>query len=255
MPIEMNVDKIRERIGLLLKKAESTTPEEAEALTDQAARLAARHGVDAAAVLAEAKREGRSVLDEPIIVRRIAFTGAYRDAHLLIVHCVAQAMGLQTVRTAYGSAKVHMLAVVGHESDVDAVEDIGRSLIQQGESSYKAWQRSGDWNAEAIKLFGSSWEKHKAKRAYLVNFGDGAGGRIKANRLTVEAEVAGTGTAVALVDRSLAVQHAAQDHFPKTHRGRRIDVSGAAGVRGRADGKNADTGDTRIGGQRGIGST
>lgn len=255
MPIEMNAAKIRERIGLLLKKAESTTPEEAEALTAQAARLAARHNVDAAAILAEAKREGRSVLDEPIIVRRLGFAGAYRDAHLRIVRHVAVAMGLQTVRTAYGSTtRTHQLAVVGHESDVDLVEDIGRSLIEQGEQAYKVWLDGDDPNAALLKFLGSSWEKFKAKRAFLVNFGVGAGERIKANRLTVEAEVAGTSTALVLVDRSLAVKAARDEHFPKTRKTRGIDVSGVAGVRGRVAGRNADTGDTRIGGQREIGS-
>lgn len=253
MPIEMDAAKIRERIGLLLKKAESTTPEEAEALTAQATRLAARHGVDAAAVLAEAKREGRSVLDEPIIVRRVGFTGAYREAHLLIVHSVARAMGLQTIRTAYGTAKVHQLAIVGHESDVDLTEDIGRSLIEQGERAYKVWQKSGDRHAESLRFYGTQWEKHKAKRAYLVHFGAGAGERIEANRRTVEAEVAGTGTALVLVDRSRAVERAMYEHFPKTRRSRGLDTSGAAGARGRVDGRNADTGDTRIGGARAIG--
>jgi hypothetical protein len=248
VPVEMNAGKIRERIGLLLKKAESTTPEEAEALTAQAARLAARHGVDAAAVLAEAKREGRSVLDEPIIVRRITFRGAYREAHLLLVHSVAQAMGLQTVRTAYGAAKVHQLAVVGHESDVDLAEDIGHSLIEQGERAYKVWRKGGDWEAQSLILFGTAWEKYKAKRAFLVNFGAGAGERIKANRLTVEAEVAGTSTELVLIDRSLAVKQAVGEHFPKTRKSRGIDASGVAGMRGREAGRNADTGDTRIGG-------
>lgn len=249
----MNETKVRERIGLLLRKAESTTPEEAEALTAHAARLAARHGVDAAAVLAEAKREGRSVVDEPIVVRRLEFAGPQREAHLLIVHSAAQAMGLQTIRTAYGSAKTHVLAVVGHESDVNAAETIGRSLIQQGERAYAAWRDSDDPVA-LFTRYSTAWEKRKAKRAYLVHFGAGAGERIKANRLTVEAEVAGTGTALALVDRSAAVQRATEEYFPKTRRSRGIDVSGGVGVRGRAAGRNADTGDTQIGGRRAIGN-
>lgn len=254
MPVEMTAAKIRERIAMLLKKAERTTPEEAEALSAQAARLAARHQVDAAAILAEAKREGHSVLDEPIIVRRIGFTGGHRESHLLIVYAVAHAMGLQSIRTAHGAAKVHMLAVIGHESDVDLAEDIGRSLIEQGEQAYKVWRDSDDWQAESLKLFGSQWEKYKAKRSFLVHFGDGAGERIKTNRLTVEAEVAGTGTALVLVDRSKAVERALREHFPKTRKSRGIDVSGAAGARGREAGRNADTGDTRIGGAKAIGS-
>jgi len=132
---------VEERVALLLAKAESTTPEEAEALTEHAERLMLRHGIEQATVAAA--RRGQQVRPEEIVEQRIPFTGVYGRALVTLGSAVAGEYG--TVRTYYlqvRGATSTTLVLVGHESDVRAVETLVTSLVLQGRVALDRWWRT-----------------------------------------------------------------------------------------------------------------
>ncbi|WP_088286994.1 DUF2786 domain-containing protein [Kineosporia sp. A_224] len=237
---------VEERVALLLAKAESTTPEEAEALTEHAERLMLRHGIEQATVAAA--RRGQQVRPEEIVEQRIPFTGVYGRALVTLGSAVAGEYG--TVRTYYlqvRGATSTTLVLVGHESDVRAVETLVTSLVLQGRVALDRWWRTVREQPGARLLSGS--ERTALRRDYLIGFGQGAADRLRSTREVVhaEAEQAEPGSTLALVDRGRAVDAYLADLGLR--RGRRIRVGGGYDV-GRRDGRRADVGTTPVAGSR-----
>lgn len=78
-------------IAQMLSKAESTTPEEAEALTAAAERMMIKYAIDQATIDARRALEGKA--SEQIVKRKIEFFGMYRQDLLSLGHSVATALG------------------------------------------------------------------------------------------------------------------------------------------------------------------
>lgn len=236
-------EKILERIALLMRKAESTTPEEAEALMEHAERLMVRHGIDQARAAAAAV--GRDVKPEEIVRRRIDFSGVYAAALGQIGCDITYAYGVTCPLIARwpGGAR---LTIVGFESDAMAVESLVSSLVLQARVALDQWwarmKRAGevDWLRPS--------ERTKARRDYLIGFGLGAASRLCTMRRKIEMEEEATpGTAVALLDRKAAVA-ASLDGVGKARKLRIGDC-----VRdGIQDGKNANVGGREVSGRRAI---
>src|SRR5690554_6811468 len=109
----MNEAKL-ELITKLLAKAESTTPEEAEALTEHAERLMVKYGIEQARLDTRRAEAGRT--REEIIQDRMLFAGAYaRDIREL---GAGIALALGAIRPMYGDASGGTLYLVGFASDV-----------------------------------------------------------------------------------------------------------------------------------------
>lgn len=243
----MTFTSVEERVALLLAKAESTTPEEAEALTEHAERLMLRHGIEQAAVAAA--RAGREVRPEEVVERRMPFTGVYARALVTAGSAVAAEHG--TVRSyclQYRGSTDSTLVLVGHESDARAVETLVTSLVLQGRVALDRW-----WRAEVRahpqfrRLSGS--QRTALRRDYLVGFGQGAAERLRSTRIAVheEAERETPGSTLALVDRAAAVDaHLAAMNL---RRARPMRVGGGYDV-GRRDGRDADVGTTAVAGGR-----
>jgi hypothetical protein len=117
-------DAVLARIRGLLAKAESTSFEaEAEALSAKAQELMARHAIDEA--LAQASGgEARQVPSS----RRIPVDDPYAVPKSYLLAAVAQANGGRTV----WYDEFAMMAIVGFESDLDAIELLFTSLLVQG---------------------------------------------------------------------------------------------------------------------------
>ena len=85
----MNQAKI-DLIAKLLAKAESTTPEEAEALTEHAERLMLKYGIEQARIDEQRFRDGGA--QDEIVQEQMLFTGAYardiRELGALIAHAL-----------------------------------------------------------------------------------------------------------------------------------------------------------------------
>src|SRR5690606_33971635 len=89
---DMNDAKL-DLITKLLAKAESTTPEEAEALTEHAERLMLKYGIEQARIDEQRARRGEA--QEEIVKERMLFTGAYaRDLREIGIRVAA---ALETV--------------------------------------------------------------------------------------------------------------------------------------------------------------
>ena len=112
------------RVRALLAKAESTGfPDEAEALSAKAQQLMARHSIDAA--LLGAAVSG----DDGPGARRIGVDRPYEGAKALLLDAVAAANRCEAV----WSSDFGFSTVVGHRSDLDAVELLYTSLLVQAD--------------------------------------------------------------------------------------------------------------------------
>ena len=136
LPIPSQADDVDARIlakvrGLLAKAESTTFAEEAEALSAKAQELMARHAIDQALAVAEARPErpgGRRVpLDDP-----------YEDAKSLLLGAVARANRCRAVHV-LGLAHA---TVLGFEADLAAVELLFTSLLVQANRAMLAAGRS-----------------------------------------------------------------------------------------------------------------
>lgn len=225
-------------IAQLLAKAERTTPEEAEALTEHAERLMQKYMIDQAVIDARRARDGKA--SEKIIEVRIAFTGTYRDAFVdmgaSVVYALKQMRVLESKRD-----RSSVMWIVGFESDVKQAEVLVRSLQVQATVAMKAW-----WQANAHRYrFGSDWDRRKARDHFIRGFGHGAHRRITENRRTA-VEDAGTGTDLVLVDRRVQVDAFVDGMNLRPGREGQTKWDGFAQAHGNQAGRNANTGEREM---------
>lgn len=223
-----------ELIAKLLAKAESTTPEEAEALTEHAERLMVKYGIEQARIDERRARQGQA--REEIVQEHLVFTGAYaRDIRELGAG-VAHALG--TVRplfstVASGELRLHL---VGFASDVEQVKLLTASLHVQAMVAMRAW-----WNGmrEAYAPYSES-DKRRARSGFVRGFGSGAAARIRESRRQI-VEEAGTGTELVLVSRKDRVDEYV-DGMSLGRARRRHGADALSFVSGHSSGQQANTG-------------
>lgn len=244
-------EKKLDLIAQLLKKAESTTPEEAAALTAAAERLMVKYGIEQAAIDARRAKEGKT--HEAIIEVKEHFTGLYRTQQRTLAASVAQALGLRVLQADVN--KTAYMWLIGFEGDVHQAQILTRSLVLQGAVAMRAWwavQRQDPWYAR----YASEYEKRRARGDFLVGFGQGAYERIVANRRQV-VEEAGTGTELMLLDRGQQVDRWLEAAYGqiKTAKGSKAKMSAEARNAGIREGREANTGERAMGqGSRAIGA-
>ena len=238
-----------EKILKLLAKAESTTPEEAEALTEKAQQLMARWAIDDAML---ESAQGKLAPDK-IIEKTVLLKGIYSKAHMNLAHLVTQQLGCRGFySTVYGKSDVRW-HIVGFESDVARIEMLLASLLVQGAVALKSIQ---------IPSYLSGMEKFKERRYFLFGFANAVSARLaKANREAKEAVVAeqapaeqdgGKGMELVLLDRKQRVDAWMDEkHGKLRHSSSRMHGgSGSGRSQGHAAGQRADLGGTGIGGSR-----
>lgn len=205
------------RVRALLAKAESTEfPDEAEAFTTKAQELITRHTLDELLLAAPAASPTPSA-------RRLLIDDPYASLKATLLDVVAQA---NRCRPAY-SPTFAMLTVVGFESDLDAVELLGTSLLTQATA---AMVRQGSRRDRAGRSTTRSF-----RRAFLLGFATRIGERLaQAAADEVAASAANDRLLPMLAAREEAVDAAAHDVFGRLTR-RRTTVTNAPGwVAGRA---------------------
>lgn len=236
-------DKKIELIQQLLAKAESTTPEEAEALTEHAERLMVKYGIEQAMLNSKkSEKDGDTIVQETI-----DFTGAYRLEWVMLGHQVCQGLGsLRTLKSTWKN-KWARLYIIGYSDDVARAKILIESLQAQCQVATRAW-----WKTAKAQYEGApSYDQEAARRSFASGFGIGAGTRIRDNRLKVVRE-SGSGTELVLVSRGVKVQ----EHFDGIAKGR----SKARGGKGSADarghgivaGQSANTGDKSVGQRKSL---
>lgn len=239
-------DKKITLIAQLLAKAESTTPEEAEALTEAAEKLMIKYGIEQAVI--DARRATKGGPKENIVQVAIPFTGAYRGEMINLVANVANGLGtLRVLQYTGGTGKVFTAYLLGFESDVAQAKLLIESLQVQAAVAVRTW-----WKGNKGYYIGeSSYNTEKARRSFVHGFGTGAGARIRSSRLTVIQE-ASTGTDLVLVSRKGEVDaYANQLRTGKARSRTATGQDGAAGQGYRA-GQNANTGNKAMTQGRGI---
>lgn len=181
-------------IAKLLAKAERTTPEEAEALTEHAERLMVKYGIEQARI--DERRAKRGQTQEEIVQERMLFTGAYaRDMRELGIG-IAFALGtLRPLQGANPDAGV-LLYLVGFTSDVRQAQVLTKSLEVQAMVAMRAWwadvRGHYHWHSEN--------QKRRARSGFIRGFGVGAASRIQESRRAIVEESA-KGTELVLASR------------------------------------------------------
>lgn len=189
-------DKKIELIKQLLAKAESTTPEEAEALTEHAERLMLKYGIEQA--MLDSKKGDKA--GDAVVTDTITFTGSYRLEWLSLANQVCQGLGtLRTLKSTYKN-KWARVYIIGYSSDVARAKMLIESLQTQCQVATRAW-----WKGHKTEyLSDTPYDQEAARRSFAKGFGIGAGTRIFTNRNRVVRE-SGTGTELVLVGRQQKV--------------------------------------------------
>ena len=242
-----------EKIAKLLRKAESTSPEEAALLYAKAQELMTKYAIDEA-MIAAAKGDKTS---DPILHEEFVLTGGFRVALGNLTYQVLINNGLKAVLLQGGWREVggkvvkqtYILEATGFKSDLNRARILDTSLQLQAATAMTAW-----WK-ENRDLY-SDREGFLARRQFLFSFAAGAGEKLRTatarGKAAAEAEHSASSVALVLRDRSLMVQ----DEFTKRHpnlknvKSRQTAGSAWAGAAGREAGRNADVGQPGVGGNR-----
>lgn len=224
---------ITDKVRKLLAKAErASTPAEAEAFTAKATDLMFRHQIDQATLA-----EGQEVPDT--IGRWTVTVTGYAKQKATLLNIIGQAFDCKVIRLDSGSGS-NTLEVFGWESDLETVKVLYASLELQSMMQAEAGARS-------------HWEHARSfKTSFLYGFAVEVGKRLTAQRKrTREDVVMSSSTALALVDRSKAVENQFSTAYPRLRRSAPSVTSSNSGLHaGRSAGQRADLGGPRLAGAR-----
>lgn len=239
-------EKILDRITALLAKAERTTPEEAEALSEKAEELMLKYCIDQAVI--DARRQSGAKAEE-IITKSVFYYGSYEHGHVNLATYVGQALQLGVLVTrgvyrptgygSYGHSKGTVVHIVGYESDVKQALILIASLQIQAVVATRAWWRSLSKSQQRLRSGVID------RRQFITAFGLGASARIAARRQALINE-ASTGTDLVLLNRADKVRDATNDQATGEDKTKIKEGSLDATVNGYKAGKLANTGDTQI---------
>lgn len=235
---EHKLQRLKERITLLLNKAENTTfPHEAQAFQEHAERLMVRYGIGRAELDAQSAKAGKK--KEAIVEEHFDMHGVYRLGQRDGLSAVGRAFRtVSMLQTNY--SKSCRLYIIGHESDVATVKNLFTSLILQATAAMTHW-----W-ADEGKLY-TQWysdsEKSIERREFQRSFYLQVASRI-ANLYREESESTGNGTELVLVSRKEQVDDFVSSKYPFLRRSRNRAASGSANasIAGRIAGTKADLG-------------
>jgi hypothetical protein len=226
--------KMLARIRALLAKAESTDfPEEAEALTEKAQSLMARHTIDAA-VLAQRPGSPPGSGRTAVLARRLHLDEPHVDAKAAVVQAVGSANGVRVVLQPFFG----MATLVGAADDLDLVELLVTSLLLQ----------AGRAMAAAAQVGGARVRSTAYRRGFLYSFAQRIGERLDGAREQATAEATATyGAALVpvLAERERAVDTAVNDLFPRLRQRSGPVVDPAGWHAGRQAADSADLGPGR----------
>lgn len=232
------------KIDALLRKAENpgVTPEEAQLFSDKAAELMVLYGIDRAVIAA--RRGAANGEAEKIVQRSVNVDGIFSAAWLDMGVNVAYALGsMRLLQTKAEQGSRRTLIVIGFESDVQQFEVLFASLRLQAASALERF-----WRLHPDRKYLRKMAAFKERRQFLISFGIGVGRRIMRARSVALDEHKGTGTELAIVDRSRSVDTWVDERYPHLRKSHSRSQGGSsyARTRGHEAGLTADTGDRRV---------
>jgi hypothetical protein len=230
-------EAILEKVRKLLAKAEDPgcTPAEAEALTDKAAQLIAKYGVDRA-LLAAARPEF-----DPVADRVVEVLAPYALDKSGLLGTIAAALRCRSVRRERwdGDKRSYSVHLFGFSSDLERVELLFTSLLVQAA-----------YGLAAAPV--PEWESPAAfRRSWLAGFTFAVGSRISAAEKRAASQVApangGPSLALVLADRGHRVERRLTEAYPRLRSAGPRRLRGSGIDRGYAAGQRADLGGSRLG--------
>lgn len=243
----MTQEKYADRIAKLLRKAETTTPEEAELLCEKAQQLMTLYAIDEA-MIAKARGENAKTR-EKIVEARWTHKGSYHMPLMDLTEAVARANDVRVLHRKMQNAV--MVYVVGHESDVENVRMLDTSLQIQAARSMRSWYKALDTS------WMSDMQRYKARREFMFGFAAGVGYKLLRARSEgiKQSSETHTSDSVSLVlrDKKGRVDDWIDSVYGKIKAARNRQYSSGghdAHMSGRAAGQRADVGDPRLGGGR-----
>lgn len=243
-----------DKIAKLLRKAESTTPEEAELLYAKAQELMTKYAIDEAMI--NAARKGKNV--DPIAQEEFVLTGIYRFPLADLTRFTLQLNGIKVVRLVVGQGnnspprtiggklfkQTMVFQVVGYKSDLDAIRLLDASLQLQALRAESEWWRANGDRYNGLKPS----QKHLQRREFLFAFAEGVAVKLAEatakGRKAAEEEHGSSSVALVLQSKEMRVQM----EFDRLHSDRQDDKSKKqrggdhAGDAGFEAGRNADVG-------------
>lgn len=242
---------------LRLAENEGATQEERDLASSQAERLMLKHGIDRA--MAE-HADNNKVIKEEIVQRHVFFGGGYGEARMQAAYSIVVALKLQAFKSERYGIDPHSshgkngrmtkgveLYVVGFESDVMDALTLIFSLDLQGAVAVKQYAKS---QKDAWSWYDNN-RKTLARKSFLIAFGNGAGKRIREQRVTV-IEESSDGTALVLVDRAAQVKEFYDQKKLRKSRSRGGAYDYSAHNAGYAAGQNANVGANALTGRARI---
>jgi hypothetical protein len=233
-------EKFADKIGKLLAKAESTTPQEAEALLQKAQELMSRYSIDEAMVAAARGLESA----EKVVEERIEYRGIFREASFEIGEALC---GPNECRHLISRGRnTTVLIVIGFEGDVARVKMLDASVQIQAHGALLKWQKEQDRS----HMSGMQW--YKARREFLFGFATGLDAQlarahdkaVREAKKAVDINPEGTSSSVELVlrDKKQRVDDWVDESYGKLRSVSRRYSSGGFAARnaGHDAGRSAD---------------
>jgi hypothetical protein len=244
-------DTYADKIAKLLAKAESTTPQEADALIAKAQELMTKYAIDMA--LVDALRAGKERREE-IIEAIVEYAGTYRMATWRLAHTVATANNCRTMLADDTRERVSHLHVIGFESDVERVRMLDASLQIQMARALNAW-------APENTQYLDRNQKFAARRQFMFSFTQGVKEKLStgsaAGERAAKKEHGSTSVELVLKSRKDSVNDWMDEQYGRSLRAVKRNYkagSMSAHSAGLSAGRSADVGNPKVGGKRAIGS-
>jgi len=244
-------ETMKVKIAKLLAKAEGTSNEhEAQTFREAAEKLMVKWGIE------QADLESRGEVARDKIEHRVYdCPGIYGFALQRLASNIARGLGalevLVSKRYDYSKGKrseIQTVYVIGHTGDLDRFEMLFHSLQLQAITAMNSW-----WKSSEERHYFTSMEGFKARRQFVMSFGQAVHTRLKAARQ--EEKVAGHishGAELVVLDKSKAVENFTQQTFnPVASRSRGVHGSSSGRAEGHAAGMRAGLGGKGVGGGRG----
>jgi hypothetical protein len=237
---------MKAKIEALLAKANANgvTPEESETYTAKAEELMVKWGIEEAELEAGGQHKA-----EPIIEVSIDFAATYGPTMVMFAFNICNGFGnLRNLQTSLsGPRGRRRFWIIGHESDVTAVQMLIASLQIQAMRELKAWQK-----VDEGRKYRTEWENWKANRQFLISFSTAVAKRLRATRVRVEETVTEPGTALVLASKKAKVDAWMDEAHPNLRKARGGQYGSNHGrAAGTAAGERASLGGNEVGGGRG----
>lgn len=241
---------IAERVRKLLDKAEdnAVTPEEAQTYAAKAAALIAKYNLDAATVR---HRDGKRPEPIKLLQFEVSGQGWHGKARASLIYSVAEAYGCQVCTMGNKmNGETRWVMIMGPAATLKALDLLLPSILMQAETN--GMKAAREHMAERKGMFdtaaNANIERRTFFRSYLPGYGRGVADKIAASRAEMAEKVAGKAGELVLVSDTERTKAAFEKKFPNLGFSREDKHSVAGAVAGRRDGRTADTGQTKVGG-------